>query len=85
MTLCQPPIRTYQLPAWQYTRHVPFWQIGSELPPTLGVDRFTASPYRYVSFSQPAQPGTIGEEGTNEDNYIEASIEKGDSGRSDLK
>ena len=26
------PSHTCQLPARQYTRHVPFWQIGNELP-----------------------------------------------------
>ena len=34
-TLANPNFQTCQLPPWQYTRHVPFWQAGSELPPTL--------------------------------------------------
>jgi len=31
-----PHFQTCKLPARQYTRNAPFWQVGNELPPTLG-------------------------------------------------
>ena len=49
-----PPSHTCQLPARQYARHVPFWQIGNELPTTLGVRFYQPNFPRFV---QPQRSG----------------------------
>ena len=46
-----PPSLKCQLPAWQYTRHVPFWQFGSKLPTTL---------HRVGKYTEPKQNGQSG-------------------------